>query len=453
MGRTQNKKAKEKAKKKSKPLSKREALARAAESLGTRFGEPRFVPVGKFSHTPSLTRSRFVLSPNTLRRRMLASPTDIKLEDEDGNKCEVDIESQIKELETIPIYIQRKVNLGILSCCMSSTVGESVAASTADSGVPPAPSTAPSFNSRVATSANASTLAAEPGESTSVSAGSSVNPIGALVGESDASGSTGDNVPEPSAAASVGTGVPPAPNAASPANSDIAASANASTLAAEPGASTSVGTGSSVNLVGASVGTAAPVPEPAPAASNNGSAVDTNGASPGGPLVARSESATAIDPATTTTTGANGDGDRSSDGGNGPVPAAQPNHASSLLRVLADEEANIAHNAMYGPGSPDEIVAILDTDSVQRQSLHKLQPGIWLNDEVIHYYLQILAKRDSELAARSPGRKRSHFFKSFFITKLLDEAGYNYENVERWSQKVPGKDIFALDKIFFPSEY
>ena len=134
--------------------------------------------------------------------------------------------------------------------------------------------------------------------------------------------------------------------------------------------------------------------------------------------------------------------------------AAQANRASTLLRDLTDDEAAIVRDAIYGIGRPDEILATSETDSVQRQSLHKLQPGVWLNDEVIHYFLLMLARRDAELAAKQqPGRKRCHFFKSFFITKLLDEAGgYNYKNVKRWSRKVPGKDIFALDKIFFPGQ-
>ena len=141
--------------------------------------------------------------------------------------------------------------------------------------------------------------------------------------------------------------------------------------------------------------------------------------------------------------------------------AAQANRSATLLRDLTDDEAATVREAIYGVGRPDEIVATSDTDSVQRQSLHKLQPGVWLNDEVIHYFLLMLARRDEELAARADGgggggqkRKRCHFFKSFFITKLLDEAGgYNYKNVKRWSRKVPGKDIFALDKIFFPGKF
>ena len=70
----------------------------------------------------------------------------------------------------------------------------------------------------------------------------------------------------------------------------------------------------------------------------------------------------------------------------------------------------------------------------------------------------MLSKRDQDLCEKQPGRKRSHFFKSFFITKLLNEGHlnpaiegkYEYRNVKRWYKKVPGKDIFNLDKIFFP---
>lgn len=63
----------------------------------------------------------------------------------------------------------------------------------------------------------------------------------------------------------------------------------------------------------------------------------------------------------------------------------------------------------------------------------------------------MLSRRDEKLCEKEKGRRRSHFFKSFFITKLLDEAGgYRYQNVKRWSKKVPGKDIFALDKIIYP---
>ena len=74
------------------------------------------------------------------------------------------------------------------------------------------------------------------------------------------------------------------------------------------------------------------------------------------------------------------------------------------------------------------------------------------NDEIIHYFFIMLANRDAQRASANNGR-RCHFFKSFFITKLLDEGvtnRYNYSNVKRWSRNVPGKDVFSLDKIFIP---
>jgi sentrin-specific protease 1 len=130
--------------------------------------------------------------------------------------------------------------------------------------------------------------------------------------------------------------------------------------------------------------------------------------------------------------------------------------ASLLMRALNEDERKIVESAIHGFGHGDEIVAQAGADSVQRASMKTLKPGMWLNDEIIHYFYLMLAKRDEELCKNDPSRKRSHFFKSFFITKLLNEGNvscdgkYEYRNVKRWSKKVPGKDIFNLDKILFP---
>jgi Ulp1 family protease len=97
--------------------------------------------------------------------------------------------------------------------------------------------------------------------------------------------------------------------------------------------------------------------------------------------------------------------------------------------------------------------------SVQRKSMQTLRPGIWLNDEVINYFLKnFLKSRNIKICAKEPGRRRSHFFNSFFVQTMFDEKNrnrklrgrYNYENVKRWSKKVPGKDIFKLKYIFCP---
>jgi hypothetical protein len=134
--------------------------------------------------------------------------------------------------------------------------------------------------------------------------------------------------------------------------------------------------------------------------------------------------------------------------------------AESLLRELTSEEEAAVNNAMYGGGPDNEILYSLGPDSVQRASLHRLQPGEWLNDEVISYFYVMLAKRDEELCSQDPSRKRSHFFKSFFMTKLLNEGHtdpamegtYDYRQVKRWSKK--GKEIvffFAIISVIYHS--
>jgi len=132
--------------------------------------------------------------------------------------------------------------------------------------------------------------------------------------------------------------------------------------------------------------------------------------------------------------------------------------ASSLMRPLTEEEQYRVRHILNGIGPPNEILAQVDADSVQRVSMQRLLPGQWLNDEVIHFFLTVLSKRDEAMCANDGTKKRSHFFKSYFMSKLLNEghsnpsmAGkYEYRNVKRWSKKVPGKDIFNLDKICFP---
>ncbi|OEU20578.1 cysteine proteinase [Fragilariopsis cylindrus CCMP1102] len=126
------------------------------------------------------------------------------------------------------------------------------------------------------------------------------------------------------------------------------------------------------------------------------------------------------------------------------------------MRPFNEEEQRSIQNAIYGYGHDEDIISQDGMDSVQRQSMQTLKPGMWLNDEVIHYFYLMLSKRDEELCKIDPTRQRSHFFKSFFITKILNEGSascdgkYEYRNVKRWSKKVPGKDIFKLDKILFP---
>mmetsp|Transcript_22688 Transcript_22688/g.53712 ORF Transcript_22688/g.53712 Transcript_22688/m.53712 type:complete len:673 (-) Transcript_22688:1562-3580(-) len=130
--------------------------------------------------------------------------------------------------------------------------------------------------------------------------------------------------------------------------------------------------------------------------------------------------------------------------------------AKSLMRPLSDEELERIEDVVHGSLTYNSVVAQDGSDSVQQSSMHTLQPGQWVGDEVIHYFYLMLSKRDKEMCEKDPSRKPSHFFKSFFMTKLLNEGHatkdgqYEYSNVKRWSKKVPGKDLFGLNKILFP---
>ena len=131
-----------------------------------------------------------------------------------------------------------------------------------------------------------------------------------------------------------------------------------------------------------------------------------------------------------------------------------------LMRPLTAEERSVVVGATtMGKGSPLEILASHEGDSVQRRSMQTLRPGIWLNDEVINYFLKnCLKNRDIKKCAKEQGRRRSHFFNSFVVQTMFDEENrsrklrgrYNYKNVKKWSNKVPGKDIFNLKYIFCP---
>jgi sentrin-specific protease 1 len=77
-----------------------------------------------------------------------------------------------------------------------------------------------------------------------------------------------------------------------------------------------------------------------------------------------------------------------------------------------------------------------------------LRRNTWLNDEVVNFYMAMLQERDARLCSASNGtRLPSHYFNSFFMTKLLENGQYNYGQVKRWSKKF---DVFALDRVFIP---
>lgn len=73
----------------------------------------------------------------------------------------------------------------------------------------------------------------------------------------------------------------------------------------------------------------------------------------------------------------------------------------------------------------------------------------WLNDEVVNFYRELMARREED-AMSATGRPRQVWFaNSFFFTKLVGSQGYEYRSVRRWTKKAK-VDIFSLRVMLVP---
>jgi Ulp1 family protease len=127
------------------------------------------------------------------------------------------------------------------------------------------------------------------------------------------------------------------------------------------------------------------------------------------------------------------------------------NMAQSLISYrflpLEQHDTNLVENIFSGPANDDVIIykfAILMT----RAKLKCLHDEKWLNDEVINFYMLLLKDCSDAYYYKDPDiRLKSHYFSTYFMTRLLCRNKYDYNQVKRWSKKF---DIFSLEKIFFP---
>lgn len=81
---------------------------------------------------------------------------------------------------------------------------------------------------------------------------------------------------------------------------------------------------------------------------------------------------------------------------------------------------------------------------ITREDLQTLAPRQWLNDEIVNFYLQMIAERakaQEEVsfpqttcsAIQSPPFPKVHCFNTFFRKKLVDKG---YQGVKKWTKKV-----------------
>jgi hypothetical protein len=110
---------------------------------------------------------------------------------------------------------------------------------------------------------------------------------------------------------------------------------------------------------------------------------------------------------------------------------SQEEQIDSRLREV--ESARIAEAVAFLRSSRASEKVVLEKYNIPmtEANLKCLTPVTWLNDEVINFYMSMLQDKDSLMCAKQPNRVSSHYFNSFFISKLLENRTYTYKNVKR----------------------
>ena len=93
-----------------------------------------------------------------------------------------------------------------------------------------------------------------------------------------------------------------------------------------------------------------------------------------------------------------------------------------------------------------EVILTIFNVEVTRLLLSCLMPMVWLNDEVINLWMELMNARDVVLVALD-GRRRTYFCNSFFYSKLNEGNVYKYSNVQRWTKNI---DIFDQEMVIIP---
>ncbi|KAG5341382.1 hypothetical protein C0989_011093 [Termitomyces sp. Mn162] len=98
------------------------------------------------------------------------------------------------------------------------------------------------------------------------------------------------------------------------------------------------------------------------------------------------------------------------------------------------------------------VVSKYAREQVNDTDLSRLQPGQWLNDEIINFYGALLLGRSDESKENPPKQKVNgsqvlniYYFSTFFWPKLKE--GYEKGRLAKWTKKV---DIFSKDVVLIP---
>ena len=134
------------------------------------------------------------------------------------------------------------------------------------------------------------------------------------------------------------------------------------------------------------------------------------------------------------------------------VPTGDPDIIAAIRQretpLSALELSSTSATLQRGISHPTEIVREQFSFAMTAGTLQCLQPGRWLSDEVVNFYMLLLQDRARWICTSSLTHiPPSHYFNSFFMCKLREGDTYSYARVRKWSKRI---STFNLNKIYMP---
>ena len=104
-----------------------------------------------------------------------------------------------------------------------------------------------------------------------------------------------------------------------------------------------------------------------------------------------------------------------------------------MTDFAAEDKLRIELTLQACRSKSEEVVLEKFNMPMTKRLMNSLNDNLWLNDEIVNMFIQLLQERDSMLCKSNYRRRPSHYFSSFFVNKLMDCGNneYNYSNVQR----------------------
>jgi hypothetical protein len=128
----------------------------------------------------------------------------------------------------------------------------------------------------------------------------------------------------------------------------------------------------------------------------------------------------------------------------------------SLLRPLRCNQRGIlealftkcTHEPMHVVVSPS-LCAGGSTQDILGRHYARLQNGALLEDEIINALMAWFRAEDAVIC-RSSSKRRSHFFSTYFFSRVVTSSGIDKAALDRWIRRVPGGSLAALEDVYVP---